>query len=191
MEYSDSERIVFTDANVLYSRVLRDYLLYAAIEDLISVVWSEMVLNEVARHLIESIPDFTSESAKRLITNMTSSFPYAEVNPESKHFGLLEHYDLPDENDRHVFAAALAAEATIICTSNTKDFPENVAAELGLQILTPDALLFKLITENPKRMLSVHADVVIGLRGATDASTIAALKQAGAIKSSGLLQKIL
>ena len=30
-------RVVFVDANVLYSRVLRDYLLYAADEEVIAV----------------------------------------------------------------------------------------------------------------------------------------------------------
>jgi len=36
-------RIVITDANVLYSRVLRDYLLYAAEYRLIAVAWSREI----------------------------------------------------------------------------------------------------------------------------------------------------
>ena len=36
-----------TDANVLYSRVLRDYLLYAMRAHLIRVVWSQAILAEV------------------------------------------------------------------------------------------------------------------------------------------------
>ena len=36
-------RVVFADANVLYSRVLRDFLHYAADEEVIAVAWSASV----------------------------------------------------------------------------------------------------------------------------------------------------
>ena len=44
-------RIVLGDANVLYSRVLRDYLVYAADEGAISIRWSRAILIEVVKHL--------------------------------------------------------------------------------------------------------------------------------------------
>lgn len=37
---SDLVRVVLGDANVLYLRVLRDYLLYAADQEVISIAWS-------------------------------------------------------------------------------------------------------------------------------------------------------
>ena len=37
-------RVVLGDANVLYPRVLRDYLLYAADQEVISIAWSGMIL---------------------------------------------------------------------------------------------------------------------------------------------------
>ncbi len=40
-------RVVLSDANVLYSRVLRDYLLYAATRQLISIAWSQSILDEM------------------------------------------------------------------------------------------------------------------------------------------------
>lgn len=39
-------KIVLGDANVLYSRVLRDYLVYAADEGVISIRWSRAILIE-------------------------------------------------------------------------------------------------------------------------------------------------
>ena len=60
---TDHERIVFADANVLYSRVLRDYLLYAVIRNLISVTWSKKVLEEISKSLLAKNPGFTEESA--------------------------------------------------------------------------------------------------------------------------------
>lgn len=40
-----ASRVVLADANVLYSRVLRDYLLYAADEEIIAIAWSRGILD--------------------------------------------------------------------------------------------------------------------------------------------------
>jgi hypothetical protein len=53
-------------------------------------------------------------------------------------------------------------------------------ASLGVETMTPDALLCLLITEFEPQMLAAHAAAVASLRGATDASTIRALRRAGA-----------
>ncbi|MCB0975598.1 MAG: hypothetical protein KDB86_13750 [Actinobacteria bacterium] len=42
--------IVLADANVLYSRVLREYLVYAADEGVISIRWSRTILTEVVEY---------------------------------------------------------------------------------------------------------------------------------------------
>ena len=44
-------KVVFADANVLYSRVLRDYLVYAADEGVIAIRWSRAILTEAVEHL--------------------------------------------------------------------------------------------------------------------------------------------
>ncbi len=118
---SDVVRVVLGDANVLYSRVLRDYLLYAADQEVISIAWSGRILDEVTRHLVENVPGFTEESGKRLVSGMNAAFPYAEVEPTVEHYQRLEDLSLPDVDDCHVLAAAIAAEATVLCTANTKD----------------------------------------------------------------------
>jgi predicted nucleic acid-binding protein len=176
----NTQRVVFTDASVLYSRVFRDYLLYSATEDVIEVIWSKKVLDEMAKHLIENISGFTSESAELLVAAMNRFYPDAEVNPTETEHNALTRYDLPDEGDRHVFAAALAADADIICTSNIKDFPKKVAGELKMSIMTPDVLLCHLFEQHPVKMLAVHADVIEGYPGTTGERIIAALTKAGA-----------
>ena len=177
-------RVVFVDANVLYSRVLRDYLLYAADEEVIAVAWSAAVLEETVKHLIENVAAFIAESGARLIDAMNG-----EVAPE--HLEAVAALPLPDEGDRHVLAAAIAAEATVLCTANTRDFPAAVVAALGLEVMTPDALLSALVTEFPSQMLTVHATSVERLRGATDESTIAALQRAGAPTAAALVAGLL
>lgn len=191
VEESDLVRVVLCDANVLYSRVLRDYLLYAADQEVISIVWSGRLLDEMTRHLVANVPGFTEDSGKRLVSAMTGAFPYAEVEPAVEHYQRLAGLRLPDEDDRHVLAAAIAAEATVLCTANTKDFPESVTASIGVEVMTPDALLCLLIRQFEPQMLDAHATAVARLPEATDASTIQALCRAGAAGAAALMAGLL
>lgn len=191
LETGASVRVVFADANVLYSRVLRDFLLYAANEEIISITWSRAVLDETVVHLVENVDGFTAESGDRLISAMNAAFPYAEFTPTSHDYAQLGELDLPDEDDRHVLAAALAAEATVLCTSNVKDFPDATVEPLGLVVMTPDDLLHTLVDEYPQQMIAVHATTTARLHSATGASTIAALERADAPNTAALLRKIL
>lgn len=183
--------IVLADANVLYSRVLRDYLLYAAAEGLISIRWSQRILDEFAKHLIENIDGFDPAQARRLFAGMNATFPYALVSPVSGHYQRFKNLHMPDPDDRHVVAAAVAAEADILCTSNTKDFPDPVMDRVGLTRLTPDEVLAGLVRVHPGEMLRVHRTSVERLKGATDQSTLAALRRAGASRTADLMAELL
>jgi hypothetical protein len=52
---------------------------------------------------------------------------------------------LPDENDRHVLAAALACAADVIATFNTADFPLATLAPFHIVAVEPDGLVFQLM----------------------------------------------
>ena len=177
---ADLIRVVLADANVLYSRVLRDYLLYAADQEIVAIAWSVQILAEVTEHLTRSVEGFDQAAAQRLVGAMNRAFPYAEAEPDEEHWRTLHDLLLPDEDDRHVLAASLAAEATVLCTSNTKDFPTHVVEPLGFEVLTPDQLLSRLVAEYGPQMIAVHRTAVASLKGATDDSTITALRRAGA-----------
>jgi predicted nucleic acid-binding protein len=191
IDEADLIRVVLADANVLYSRVLRDYLLYAADEQIIAITWSPAILAEVTEHLMRNVPGFDYAAAQRLVTAMNRAFPFAEVEPGEEHWRTLASVALPDEDDRHVLAAALAAEATVLCTSNTKDFPAEVAAAVGVDVLTPDQLLSRLVAEYEPQMLAAHRTAVVSLKGATDESTVAALRRAGAPTTADLIARLL
>lgn len=64
-------------------------------------------------------------------------------------------------------------------------------AELKIELMTPDTLLATLISEFPAQMRNVHVTSVTRLRGATDRSTIAALRRAGAPKAASLIPALL
>ena len=79
----------------------------------------------------------------------------------------------------------------MLCTSNTKDFPAHIAEALGFEVLTPDQLLSRLVVEYEPPMLAVHRTAVASLKGATDESTVTALRRAGAPTTSGLIARLL
>jgi hypothetical protein len=64
-------------------------------------------------------------------------------------------------------------------------------ASLGVEMMTPDALLCVLITEFEPQMLNAHAAAVASLRGATNASTMRALRRAGAPAAAALMAGLL
>lgn len=65
--------------------MLRDYLLYASDQEVISIAWSGRILDEMTSHLVANVAGFTEDSAKRLVSAMMAAFPYAEVEPAVEH----------------------------------------------------------------------------------------------------------
>lgn len=55
---------------------------------------------------------------------------------------LIPSLKLPDENDRHVLAAAIVSASDAIVTFNLKDFPKKVLAQYQLDLIHPDDFIF-------------------------------------------------
>ena len=62
---------------------------------------------------------------------------------------------LPDENDRHVLAAAIIANAGVIVTFNIKDFPQDQLKPFNIEAQHPDEFLLHLLSLDPIKVLSV------------------------------------
>lgn len=144
---------VFLDACVLYPSVMRSLLLGAADAGLYQPFWSDRVLEEwalaAARHGQEAI-------ARTDIALVRLRWPDAEVAPRARDESRLV---LPDENDVHVLASAIAASAEILVTLNAKDFPRHTLNAEGLSRQDPDAFLHALWVEAPDRMIDVATNV--------------------------------
>lgn len=183
--------VVLADANVLYSRVLRDYLVYAADEGAIAIRWSRAILIEAVEHLQVNNSTFDAEHGRLLIRLLNDAYPHAEVKPTAAARRKVNQLDMPDEDDRHVLAAAVSARAEVLYTNNVKDFPPQAMASVGIELLTADTLLSRLVTMHPARMRDAHRTTVASLTGATDRSTIAALRRAKATQTADLMEALL
>jgi predicted nucleic acid-binding protein len=134
------------DADVLFPMVLRDTLLRAAAAGCFRLHWSDRILDEVTRNLIE---DYGMDPGKATALRevMEEAFPDANV-AGSEHI----EPEIPNHpKDRHVVAAAVAVGATIVVTSNIRDFTE---LPPGISAMRPDQFLCELFKTKPDELLA-------------------------------------
>ena len=129
-----SRYTVILDANVLYSQLLRDTLLSLGGENLYHARWSATISDELTRNLIKNRPD-SAHKLPALMKAMCDSVPDCLVTHYEK---LADSVELPDPDDRHVVAAAIAGHADAIVTFNIKDFPQAVLQPFGIEVQHPD-----------------------------------------------------
>jgi predicted nucleic acid-binding protein len=128
------------DANTLYPFSLRDTLLRLAELELYTPLWSERILEEMRRNLVER--QISEEQADRLAAAMRDAFEEAEV--DANEIERLEPEMTNDPKDRHVLAAAVAAGSELIVTFNLDDFPAPACEPLGVAAIHPDDFLLDL-----------------------------------------------
>lgn len=134
------------DANVLYPFSLRDILLRLAEAELYDPYWSQRILAEVTRNLIEKgVMD--PVRAARLERLMAEAFVSAFV-PESA-IARLEGAMTNHPKDRHVLAAAVAAGARVIVTLDIDGFPDAACSPFGIEAQHPDEFLTHLFHLEP------------------------------------------
>jgi predicted nucleic acid-binding protein len=138
---------VVLDANVLYPFSLRDTLLRLAERGLYVLAWSERILDEVSRNLVED-GRADEATAARLQAAMRAAFPEALVDADA--VAATEPAMTNDPGDRHVLATAVVAGAEGIVTFNARHFPAAALAPFGKQQIDPDDFLCTLLdTDGP------------------------------------------
>ena len=143
------------DACVLYPTVLREILIGVAAKGLYAPFWSDRILREWVRATARIGPEAQIE-AEVQATLLRAAFPRAIIREQPSIEGRLV---LPDENDRHVLAVAIAGHADCIITFNAKDFPRHVLAEDGIERRDPDGFLWLLWSHHPREVAGVVMDV--------------------------------
>ena len=134
---------VLIDACVLFPTVMREMVVGAAAAGGFVPLWSARILEEWAR-ATRRLPEGAEAVARREIALLRAAWPEAEVAVGEE---LVAGLSLPDPDDRHVLAAAIAGGAEVLMTLNRQDFPTRTLARHGVVLREPDGFLSELLAE--------------------------------------------
>jgi predicted nucleic acid-binding protein len=133
------------DACVLYPTVLREILLGTAAAGLYEPLISERILREWTRATLK-ISHQAQAIAEGEAALVRAAFPRAIIR---EHPEVEARLLLPDPNDVHVLAVAIAGHADAIVTFNAQDFPGHVLAAEGITRRDPDGFLWEMHSRHP------------------------------------------
>jgi hypothetical protein len=133
------------DACVLYPNVLRDFLVRLAIhgrgQGILRAKWTGRIHREWMRALLRQRPELRA-ALRRTRQLMDQHVRGCRVRGYERWERRLT---LPDADDRHVLAAALACVADVIVTFNTADFPAETLRPFGVVAVEPDTFAYQLL----------------------------------------------
>lgn len=129
------------DACSLADVAKRDLLLTLAEAGLYRLRWSEKILMETEGAIGKILQERTDGTARasRAVAAMRTAFPeaaycdYADIERSLS--------CLPDPNDHHVLAVAIASRASVIVTENLKDFPEAALKPYSIEAKSADTFI--------------------------------------------------
>ncbi len=152
---------VFYDANVLYPAELRNLLMHLSLTGLFRAKWSADVHEEWMRSLLKNRPDLTREKLERTRQLMDRATIDALVTGYEH---LIPGLVLPDEDDRHVLAAAIRCGASLIITCNLSDFPAEALSPFDIEAQHPDEFILHLLDLAPGRVIEAAQNHRTSLR---------------------------
>ena len=129
------------DANVLYPAPLRDLLMQLAMTGLFRAKWTEEIHEEWIRSVLQDRSDLKREQLERTRDLMNQHVLDCVVEGYQE---LIPAITLPDEDDRHVLAAAIRCKADVIVTFNLKDFPNLEITKYDVEAQHPDQFIHNL-----------------------------------------------
>jgi len=142
------------DTCVMYPSLQRDFLLSLAAEGSYRPLWNSTILEELyeceQEKLVQRVglaPPQAREAADHLVETLRASFDDAEVDDWER---FVDSVELPDPNDRHVVACAIAGRADAIVTSNLKDFPAPLVP-MSIEVVPPATFALHNVTLDPSR----------------------------------------
>lgn len=151
--------VVVLDANVLVPILACDFLLTAFDLQLFEPIVSAAVLQEVEHTLIEEFPHLDPGGLLRRVAHMRAALADQTIDT-----GVADGVpDTINTKDRHVIAAALAAEATVVVTNDNALRSEIAASGLGLEPLDSDTFAMRLWEASPADVREV-VDALVAKR---------------------------
>lgn len=176
------------DACVLYPFHLRNVLIQCAFDGLVGARWTDDIHAEWMRNLAANSPHRPLSRFETTRELMKAALPDADV---ADYQALIPGLSLPDPDDRHVLAAAIAGEASIIVTWNLKDFPVSALQPHGIVCISPDDFLIDLYSAHLDALLDSVRRARQNLRRTTPSvgEFVDALERQGLSKFSAILRQ--
>jgi len=140
--------VVVLDANLLYPFHLRNLLVQLSADAVLAPRWTARIHEEWIANLAAT-GRVSRDRLARTRDLMDRVLPEAAVRGWEP---LVDELALPDPDDRHVLAAAIAAGAGTILTMNLRDFPPAELAPHGVAAWHPDPFLCALHDADPEVM---------------------------------------
>lgn len=149
------------DADVLHPPGLRDLLVRLGQTGLFRARWSEQILDEMVRSILDRRADLDAERLARTRALMCEAVPDCLVTGYEP---LIDGLRLPDPDDRHVLAAAIRCSAQVIVTSNLPDFPPDALEPFNIEAQGPDQFVLDVVNLAPARVAAVIQQQSAALR---------------------------
>lgn len=182
--YGQGLHTVFVDANVLYSRTLRDWFFLMGMSgagEIYRVRWSEDVLVEALYHLRREHPTWNSGQIEDVRSKLETGFADCKVTG----FDVSTDAGPPDPHDLHVHSAALACGADIVLTADVPylSWWEEKSDHLPYEAHDPDSF-FCLVEDSAPDIVvdTIHKQSVYWAMHKGEARLVETLQAAGAVE---------
>lgn len=176
------------DACVLYPFHLRNVLIQCAVDGLVDARWTDDIHAEWIRNLAINSPSTPISRFETTRDRMKAVLPEADV---TNYQALIPTLSLPDPDDRHVLAAAIAGRASAIVTWNLRDFPSSELRLHQVACISPDDFLVGLHSTFPDQLMDSARRARQNLRKTLPAieEFLAALEHQGLTTFSTILRQ--
>jgi len=134
------------DACVLYPIATTDCLLSLATAGLFAAKWTVRIEEEWIAAIERHRADLEGKLTVRR-DSMRDAVPDWEV-PHAAWEPLEKCITLPDKNDAHILAAAVAGHTDCIVTSNARHFPAEATSPYGIEVIDPDTFIINQLDLN-------------------------------------------
>lgn len=136
---------MFVDTATLYPVSLADLVLRLAKLGMFELLWSDHLLGEVERVLVQH-KGLAAKQAAYFCACVRRAFPESRVAPE-EYLPLVASRSGPDPDDHVHSAAAVAGRATVVLSADKKGYPPADIAPARRR--DPDAFLTELLRRYP------------------------------------------
>jgi predicted nucleic acid-binding protein len=168
------------DSDIVFSRVLHELMGRVAKRlELLDLVWSEELLAEARRSLVEK-KGLPEDVAERWVGYLPQNFPDGEIDPT----GVAASIDLSaltdDSDDHHVCRLAIASGAAYLFTHD-RGYLSSALQGHGVEVIAPDSFLTSAFDDSSEGfldLLELQATEWAGGRPINE--LLAAIERAGA-----------